>query len=139
MNHDTLLAVARAAYLAGFDRSCEGYNSEYPYEHKGAAPEKDEVWAAGCEQSAAEIVSEVLASLPPQSDIGMPMSVPEMPRDEIIRMAAETGLGTLLPTWHGLPPTWHGRQLDEIERFAVLVADERDRQWQEIVARAKGE
>jgi hypothetical protein len=34
----------KAAYLAGFNASGEGYNGEYPFEHKGKNCTDDTIW-----------------------------------------------------------------------------------------------
>jgi len=44
---EALKAALEAAYLAGFNDSAEGYNSEYPFGGKDQAPTKDAHWIKG--------------------------------------------------------------------------------------------
>ena len=43
---DKVAALVEAAYLAGFNSSGEGYNGEYPFDHKGINHESDARWIA---------------------------------------------------------------------------------------------
>lgn len=56
-----------------------------------------------------------------------------MTHDEIIAMAQEAGLGTLLPAEMAgstlLPATWVGADQRKLERFAALVAAKEREAW----------
>lgn len=43
--------LLKAAYLAGFNASAEGYNAEYPFDTVDEKPEQDEGWIKGRDQS----------------------------------------------------------------------------------------
>jgi ribosome modulation factor len=51
MKRRTLEEAFKAGYLAGFARSGEGYNMEYPYDQKEIDPETDGRWVAGRERA----------------------------------------------------------------------------------------
>jgi hypothetical protein len=44
MSIDAMRQALEAAYLAGFYRSGEGYNSDYPFSNKGLDPLDDPYW-----------------------------------------------------------------------------------------------
>jgi hypothetical protein len=44
MRDEALRMALEAAYLAGFNASGEGYNGEYPFEHKGKNCTDDPIW-----------------------------------------------------------------------------------------------
>jgi hypothetical protein len=44
MDKEQVLALMRAAYLAGFKTSGEGYNYEYPFETNDEEPENTDWW-----------------------------------------------------------------------------------------------
>lgn len=44
-----------------------------------------------------------------------------MIRDEIMAMAAEAGLGYLLPATGSLPAEWYGCKIESLEKFSALA------------------
>ena len=44
-----------------------------------------------------------------------------MIRDEIMAMAAEAGLGYLLPATGNLPAEWYGSDIKALEKFSALA------------------
>jgi len=44
-----------AAYLAGFNASCEGHNGEYPFDDKGINPADDPAWCTRRDRNLAKI------------------------------------------------------------------------------------
>jgi hypothetical protein len=58
MSNDTNLKnLLKAAYLAGFNSSVEGYNGEYPFLDHGTSPEKDAGWRLGRDVKIEELIN----------------------------------------------------------------------------------
>jgi len=57
MNKEQVLALMRAAYLAGFKTTGEGYNYEYPFDHKNEEPENTDWWVADREEELLKLLA----------------------------------------------------------------------------------
>ena len=49
--------LLKAAYLAGFNSSGEGYNGEYPFQDNGTSPENDAGWKLCRDVKIEELIS----------------------------------------------------------------------------------
>jgi hypothetical protein len=91
----------KAAYLAGFNASGEGYNSEYPFEHKGKNCTDDPIWCKDRDNELAAIKQALAAQpAPVQEDWGPgPHEVHSLPapvdwKTEYLK-SVESGCSTL--------------------------------------------
>jgi len=89
----------KAAYLAGFNASGEGYNSEYPFEHKGKNCTDDPIWCKDRDNELAAIKQAIAAQQEPvkpslweQYHAAQPAPVQEEPVAKYIGECSEGSL-----------------------------------------------
>ncbi len=60
VDKDTLRAMLESAYALGFAVSGEGWNAEYPFEHKGNDYEDDEGWCGSRDRHLNALIAEIM-------------------------------------------------------------------------------
>ena len=69
MKDEALKLALEAAYLAGFNASGEGYNGEYPFEHKGKNCTDDPIWCKDRDNELAAIKRALEQPVQPETDL----------------------------------------------------------------------